>query len=230
MTDTIKRVEDGVRGRHARSRRPGRRADPAGVPGRRCCAGPTTATPTPPTTPRWSSRSGGTGRGRRGRSGQPQDHHPPRSRRGPAATSADRRPPGGCPGAGTGCSAVAFRACPSGSARASTSTPSPTIRRASWCSAGSCSSGERGLVGHSDADVVAHACADALLGAAGLGDIGQHFPDTDPRWAGADSMMLLTEVSTRVRSRGLGAGQRRLRRRAARRPSWRRTGPRCSTA
>ncbi len=63
-------------------------------------------------------------------------------------------------------------------------------------------SGERGLVGHSDADVVAHACADALLGAAGLGDIGEHFPDTDPRWAGADSLMLLTEVSTRVRTEG----------------------------
>jgi 2-C-methyl-D-erythritol 2,4-cyclodiphosphate synthase len=54
--------------------------------------------------------------------------------------------------------------------------------------------GARGLVGHSDADVVAHACADALLGAAGLGDIGMHFPDTDPRWAGADSMVLLRHV------------------------------------
>jgi 2-C-methyl-D-erythritol 2,4-cyclodiphosphate synthase len=62
--------------------------------------------------------------------------------------------------------------------------------------------GARGLVGHSDADVVAHACADALLGAAGLGDIGDHFPDTDPRWAGADSLMLLTEVSTKVRHEG----------------------------
>ena len=54
--------------------------------------------------------------------------------------------------------------------------------------------GERGLVGHSDADVIAHACADALLGAAGLGDIGQHFPDTDPRWKGVDSLELLAEV------------------------------------
>lgn len=53
-----------------------------------------------------------------------------------------------------------------------------------------------GLVGHSDADVVAHACADALLGAAGLGDIGMHFPDTDPRWEGADSMTLLRHVAT----------------------------------
>ncbi len=53
---------------------------------------------------------------------------------------------------------------------------------------------ERGLAGHSDADVVAHAVADALLGATGLGDIGQHFPDTDPRWAGADSILLLREV------------------------------------
>ena len=51
--------------------------------------------------------------------------------------------------------------------------------------------GERGLAGHSDADVIAHAVTDALLGAAGLGDIGQHFPDTDPTWKGADSMRLL---------------------------------------
>ena len=54
--------------------------------------------------------------------------------------------------------------------------------------------GERGLEGHSDADVITHACADALLGAAGLGDIGEHFPDTDPRWAGADSIALLRHV------------------------------------
>jgi 2-C-methyl-D-erythritol 2,4-cyclodiphosphate synthase len=50
---------------------------------------------------------------------------------------------------------------------------------------------ERGLLGHSDADVLVHAVIDALLGAAGLGDIGQHFPDTDPAFAGADSMGLL---------------------------------------
>lgn len=54
--------------------------------------------------------------------------------------------------------------------------------------------GERGLVGHSDADVITHACADALLGAAGLGDIGMHFPDTDPEWEGADSLALLRHV------------------------------------
>lgn len=53
-----------------------------------------------------------------------------------------------------------------------------------------------GLEGHSDADAIAHACADALLGAAGLGDIGTHFPDTDPRWAGADSLTLLRHVAT----------------------------------
>lgn len=58
--------------------------------------------------------------------------------------------------------------------------------------------GERGLAGHSDADVIAHACADALLGAAGLGDIGMHFPDTDPEWSGADSMRLLATVVERV--------------------------------
>jgi 2-C-methyl-D-erythritol 2,4-cyclodiphosphate synthase len=59
-----------------------------------------------------------------------------------------------------------------------------------------------GLAGHSDADVVAHACADALLGAAGLGDLGEHFPDSDARWAGADSVTLLGEVARLVREAG----------------------------
>ena len=59
-----------------------------------------------------------------------------------------------------------------------------------------------GLEGHSDADAVAHACADALLGAAGLGDIGMHFPDTDPRWSGADSMTLLRHVATLLAEEG----------------------------
>ncbi|MGH9097076.1 MAG: 2-C-methyl-D-erythritol 2,4-cyclodiphosphate synthase [Acidimicrobiales bacterium] len=54
--------------------------------------------------------------------------------------------------------------------------------------------GIRGLEGHSDADVVAHAIADAVLGAAGLGDLGRHAPDTDPTWAGADSLGILTRV------------------------------------
>lgn len=62
--------------------------------------------------------------------------------------------------------------------------------------------GARGLAGHSDADVVAHAVTDALLGAAGLGDIGQHFPDTDPRWAGADSLELLRHAVGEVRAAG----------------------------
>lgn len=62
--------------------------------------------------------------------------------------------------------------------------------------------GERGLEGHSDADAIAHACADALLGAAGMGDIGQHFPDTDPRWKGADSLTLLEHVVGLVRADG----------------------------
>jgi len=53
---------------------------------------------------------------------------------------------------------------------------------------------ERGLTGHSDADVLAHAAIDALLGAAGLGDIGQHYPDTDERWKDADSIGLMGEV------------------------------------
>jgi 2-C-methyl-D-erythritol 4-phosphate cytidylyltransferase/2-C-methyl-D-erythritol 2,4-cyclodiphosphate synthase len=62
--------------------------------------------------------------------------------------------------------------------------------------------GERGLCGHSDADVVAHAIADALLGAAGLGDLGHHFPDTDEAWSGADSMALLDEVVRRLADQG----------------------------
>ncbi|CAN5164568.1 bifunctional 2-C-methyl-D-erythritol 4-phosphate cytidylyltransferase/2-C-methyl-D-erythritol 2,4-cyclodiphosphate synthase [soil metagenome] len=62
--------------------------------------------------------------------------------------------------------------------------------------------GERGLVGHSDADVVAHAAAEALLGAAGLDDLGTQFPDTDPQWKGADSVKLLTEVGCLVRNAG----------------------------
>ncbi len=59
-----------------------------------------------------------------------------------------------------------------------------------------------GLLGHSDADVLCHAVADALLGAVSDGDIGKHFPDTDPRWKGADSLKLLAAVSRRVKARG----------------------------
>ncbi len=66
--------------------------------------------------------------------------------------------------------------------------------------------GVRGLTGHSDADAAAHAVADALLGAAGLGDIGQHFPDTDPQWRGADSLVLLREIAMRVRAEGFEIG------------------------
>ena len=62
--------------------------------------------------------------------------------------------------------------------------------------------GERGLEGHSDADPVAHACTDALLGAAGLGDIGSMFPDTDERWKGADSVVLLEAAARLVRGAG----------------------------
>ncbi|MBH9554053.1 2-C-methyl-D-erythritol 2,4-cyclodiphosphate synthase [Inhella gelatinilytica] len=59
-----------------------------------------------------------------------------------------------------------------------------------------------GLLGHSDADALAHAITDALLGAAGLGDIGHHFPDTDEAFKGADSMALLAEAARRVRAEG----------------------------
>jgi 2-C-methyl-D-erythritol 2,4-cyclodiphosphate synthase len=61
---------------------------------------------------------------------------------------------------------------------------------------------DRGLDGHSDADVLAHAITDAILGAASLGDIGTHFPDTDPQWQGADSLALLAEVVRRVGEAG----------------------------
>ena len=61
----------------------------------------------------------------------------------------------------------------------------------------------RGVVAHSDGDVVLHALCDALLGAAGLGDIGQHFSDRDPRWRGADSAVFVTEVLAMVRAQGL---------------------------
>ncbi|MEK7295255.1 MAG: 2-C-methyl-D-erythritol 2,4-cyclodiphosphate synthase [Actinomycetota bacterium] len=66
--------------------------------------------------------------------------------------------------------------------------------------------GERGLVGHSDADVIAHAVADALLGATGLGDLGEHFPDTDPMWKGMDSLRLLERVAHMVRGAGFEIG------------------------
>ncbi len=61
---------------------------------------------------------------------------------------------------------------------------------------------ERGLLGHSDADVLVHAVMDALLGAAALGDIGKLFPDTDPEYAGADSLKLLAEVMRKLRAAG----------------------------
>ncbi len=61
---------------------------------------------------------------------------------------------------------------------------------------------EKGLLGHSDADVLLHAVSDALLGAAGLGDIGVHFPDTDPKYKGADSLLLLQTVGQKVKAQG----------------------------
>ena len=65
---------------------------------------------------------------------------------------------------------------------------------------------EKGLLGHSDADVLLHAVSDALLGAAGLGDIGRHFPDTDPQYTGADSLMLLREVYRKISEKGFRVG------------------------
>lgn len=65
---------------------------------------------------------------------------------------------------------------------------------------------EKGLLGHSDADVLVHAVMDALLGAAALGDIGRHFPDSDPRYEGADSLALLREVCRILREAGFEPG------------------------
>lgn len=65
---------------------------------------------------------------------------------------------------------------------------------------------ERGLLGHSDGDAVLHAVCDALLGAIGAGDIGTHFPDTDPRYRGADSALLLSEAARIARERGYAIG------------------------
>lgn len=65
---------------------------------------------------------------------------------------------------------------------------------------------EKGLLGHSDADVLLHAVSDALLGAAGLGDIGRHFPDSDPKYKGADSLELLREVYRKISEKGYRVG------------------------
>ena len=65
---------------------------------------------------------------------------------------------------------------------------------------------EKGLLGHSDADVLLHAVSDALLGAAGLGDIGRHFPDTDPKYKGADSRELLREGGRKISEKGFRVG------------------------
>ena len=65
---------------------------------------------------------------------------------------------------------------------------------------------EKGLLGHSDADVLLHAIADALLGAAAMGDIGKLFPDNDPAYSGADSLLLLKDVCQRVKRKGFRTG------------------------
>lgn len=66
--------------------------------------------------------------------------------------------------------------------------------------------GERGLAGHSDADVVAHACCDALFSAAGIGDLGAHFGTSQPQWAGASGVTLLAEAARRIRGAGFEIG------------------------
>ncbi|MBI2132754.1 MAG: 2-C-methyl-D-erythritol 2,4-cyclodiphosphate synthase [Candidatus Tectomicrobia bacterium] len=70
---------------------------------------------------------------------------------------------------------------------------------------------EKGLAGHSDADVLVHAICDAILGAAALGDIGHHFPDSDPRWRGADSMIFLRGVVALAAAQGFHTGRMRAR-------------------
>jgi 2-C-methyl-D-erythritol 2,4-cyclodiphosphate synthase len=71
---------------------------------------------------------------------------------------------------------------------------------------GGCRFDGAGLVGHSDADVVSHAVTEALLGAAGLGDIGEHFPDDDEKWKNADSLVMLRTVADLVRESGWSVG------------------------
>jgi 2-C-methyl-D-erythritol 2,4-cyclodiphosphate synthase len=85
-----------------------------------------------------------------------------------------------------------------------------------------------GLLGHSDADVLLHAITDALLGAAALGDIGAHFPDTDPVFRGADSLRLLAEAVRRVRQEGWQVGNIDCTV-VAQAPRWRRTARPCAT-
>ena len=80
--------------------------------------------------------------------------------------------------------------------------PAEPAAIASWSSGASRFPGERALRGHSDADVVAHASPTPILGAAGLGDLGVHFPDTDERWRGADSLVLLRTVVERAAAEG----------------------------
>ncbi|HEY7363592.1 MAG TPA: 2-C-methyl-D-erythritol 2,4-cyclodiphosphate synthase [Methylomirabilota bacterium] len=78
----------------------------------------------------------------------------------------------------------------------------PLVRNRALVLGGVTIPSEVGLGGHSDADVLAHAVAEALLGALALGDLGRHFPDSDPRWAGASSLHLLAEVMGLVRRQG----------------------------
>ena len=82
---------------------------------------------------------------------------------------------------------------------------------------------ELGLAGHSDADVLLHAICDALLGAAGLGDIGRHFPDTDAAFAGIDSRILLRRVAEQLQRARAGASATSTPRSLPRRRKWRRT-------
>ena len=87
---------------------------------------------------------------------------------------------------------------------------------------------DKGLLGHSDADVLLHAICDALLGAAALGDIGRHFPDSDPRYKGIDSRELLRHVAALLRDRGPSRRRTWTRRSSPRRRAWRRTSRRWS--
>ena len=87
-----------------------------------------------------------------------------------------------------------------------------------------------GLLGHSDADALLHAITDALLGAAGLGDIGRHFPDTDPAYRGADSIVLLQTAAAPRARRRLAHRQYRQPPSSRRRRSWHRTSRRCANA
>ncbi len=154
------------------------------------CAGPTPSGAEGTDDAALVERARRTGRHRARRAVEPQDHRAGRPRLGPSLARRERRTRDALQvRVGQGFDVHRTRRRPG--------PPAGARRRAGFPSV-------PGLVGHSDGDAVAHAVAEALLGAAGLGDIGQHFPDTDPTLAGADSIELLRQVAADVVGRAAG--------------------------